>query len=160
VESVVREALAALDYTDGPGHTEVLLTDSGGIFLVESAGRGGGFMVADGIVPLTSGFDLSRACALQAVGLSPGIPEKLSSRAVVLRFVPSRPGRVASIHGFGPDDEIPGVVSECMVDVGQEVGKASSDGDRMAFILSAGDTLENARALADAREKRIVIRVN
>ena len=38
VDSVVRQALAALGYTDGPGHTEFLLTSEGEIFLVESAG--------------------------------------------------------------------------------------------------------------------------
>lgn len=157
VDSVVRQALAALGYTDGPGHTEFILTDKGEIFLVESAGRGGGFMVADGIVPFTSGFDLSRACALQAVGLEPEIPRAFSQKSVVLRFVPSQPGKVVSLVGFNPEDEIPGVVCEPIVHLGQDLRKAKSDGDRMAFIIASADSLDDARIKANMREKCIKI---
>lgn len=153
------QALHALGYSHGPGHTEFLLTPEGEFFLVESAGRGGGFMVADGIVPQVSGFDLAKACSLQAVGQNPEFPDLLNSRSVVLRFVPSLAGRVAAISGFSAQDEIPGVLSEPMVTVGQDVGRASSDGDRMAYILSTADTLEEALRLADAREARIHITV-
>jgi biotin carboxylase len=159
VDSVVRQALAALGYTEGPGHTEFFLTSEGEIFLVESAGRGGGFMVADGIVPLMSGFDLSKACALQAVGSEPEIPESFLQKSVVLRFVPSQAGKVVSMVGFETEDEIPGVVCEPMVRVGQEVGRASNDGDRMAFVLAVAETLKEARTLADAREQRICISI-
>jgi biotin carboxylase/SAM-dependent methyltransferase len=154
-DTIVTKALAALGYTEGPGHTEFLLTASGEIYLVESAGRGGGFMVADGIVPQTSGFDLTRACALQAVGHEPDAPPAIKPRAVVLRFVPSRMGKVVAMHGFAAQDEMPGVQCQAMVHLGQEVGRAASDGDRMAFILATADTIAEAMALTDAREQRI-----
>lgn len=156
---VVTRALNALGYTDGPGHTEFLLDRDGRIFLVESAGRGGGFMVADGIVPWTSGFDMTGACALQAVGREPPACDPTGGRSVVLRFVPSRAGTIREISGFSAQDEIEGVLSEPMVEVGQAVGRASSDGDRMAFILAAADTIGEALAKADARERRINITV-
>jgi biotin carboxylase len=157
VGSLVGNALAALGYSDGPGHTEFILTIGGQMFLVESAGRGGGFMVADGLVPLTSGFDLARACAQQAVGIEPMSPVVGQRKSVVLRFIPSRPGKVVSISGFTPADEISGVVSEPMVSLGQDLGTAVSDGDRMAFILASGDTLNEATAKADEREEKIRI---
>ncbi len=156
---VVARALDALGYTDGPGHTEFLLTSENQIFLVESAGRGGGFMVADGIVPWTSGFDMTCACALQAAGLEPVVPERIGTRSVVLRFVPSKAGTVQEVNGFETADEIADVMSEPMVEVGQHVGSASTDGDRMAFILAADDTIAGAIAKADARERRIKIQV-
>ena len=155
VDSVVMQALTALGYTDGPGHTELLLTEGGEIFLVEAAGRGGGFMVADGIVPFSCGFNLARACALQAVGLDPELPLAGPNRAVVLRFIPSRKGTVKSFRGFGADDEIVGVISEPIVTLGQDLGKASCDGDRMAFILAGAESISEARRKADLREQRI-----
>lgn len=155
--AIVTKALASLGYTDGPGHTEFLLTGGGQIYLVESAGRGGGFMVADGIVPFSSGFDLARATALQAVGLDPGGPSPGPRKSVVLRFVPSRVGKVLSIRGFDAGDETEGVLCEPMVCVGQDLGAAASDGDRMAFILACGQTLEEALAKADEHEKKIRI---
>jgi len=157
VGEIVTRALNALDYTDGPGHTEFLLTPDGQIFLVESAGRGGGFMVADGIVPQTSGFDMARACALQAVGLEPDAPKRIISRSVVLRFIPSQPGTVNEIAGFDAQDEINGVTSEPLVEIGQVVGRATSDGDRMAFILATAGTLDDALLKADMRERKIKI---
>lgn len=153
--AIVARALAALGYTDGPGHTEFLLTAAGEIYLVESAGRGGGFMVADGIVPQTSGFDMTRACALQAVGREPALPPSIKAKAVVLRFVPSRAGKVVAMTGFDAKDEMPGVQCQTMVHLGQDVGRAASDGDRMAFILTTADTIDEAQALTDAREQLI-----
>ena len=157
ISSVVTTALSALGYTDGPGHTEVLLTEKNEIYLVEAAGRGGGFMVADGLVPRASGFNLARACALQAVGLEPGLPPKCNKQSVVLRFIPSRQGQVMSIEGFGPEHDIVGATSEPLTRVGQNVGAATSDGDRLAFILAHADTLSEARAIADERQKKIKI---
>lgn len=149
------DALAALKYTDGPGHTEMLLTPQGRLVLVETACRGGGFMVADGVVPRASGFDLSGNAALQAVGKTLEWPPKIERKAVVLRFVPSLPGRIVSISGFAPGDDLPNALSEPIVKVGQILDKASCDGDRMAYILSWADTPAEAQRLADEREKRI-----
>ena len=114
-------------------------------------------MVADGIVPLTSGYDMTRACALQAVGMDLALPDNFLSRSVVLRFLPSVAGVVKEISGFAEEDQVEGVVCEPMVEIGKTVGKAASDGDRMAFLLAAGDTIADAMARADLREKRIRI---
>ena len=154
--TIVSRALAALGYTDGPGHTELLFTETGEIYLVESAGRGG-YMVADGIVPQTCGFDMARACAVQAVGQEPARPPNTEPKSVVLRFVPSKAGTVKSISGFSSEDDIDGVISEPIVEVGQVLGRASSDDDRMAFILASGETIDEAFCRADARERRIRI---
>jgi biotin carboxylase len=158
-DDICSRALEALGYEDGPGHTEFLLTERHEIYLVETGGRGGGFMVADGLVPGVSGFDLATACALQAVGLEPPIPPQTKSRAAVLRFVPSKAGRITRIEGFGADDELPGVQSEVMVALHQEVSRAACDGDRMAYVLAIADDLDEAQKLADRKEQRIRITV-
>lgn len=159
VAATVKQALAALDYRDGPGHTELIITGDGDLVLIETAGRGGGFMVADGLVPLTTGFNLTHASALQAVGLEPMIPTKCDSRFAVLRFIPSTPGMVDVISGFSLADEIPGVIAECLVAVGQRTGRPNTDGDRLAYVLAVGDSLHEARQKAQLRQQRIVIRI-
>ncbi len=159
VDELCADALRALNYTDGPGHMEMLRTDDGKYHLVEAAGRGGGFMVADGIVPQVSGYDLATACALQAVGLEPPSLDHLLHRGAVLRFVPSVPGVVESISGFDPADEVAGTQAAPMVAIGQQVRQATTDGDRMAYILSYGNDRANALRRADEREARIQIRV-
>jgi len=90
---IVSRALAVLGHTDGPGHTEVLQTKDGEFFLVESAGRAGGFMVGDGIATKVSGFDLARATALQAVGLDPGSSAKTRENPLCRASFHSEPCR-------------------------------------------------------------------
>jgi biotin carboxylase len=142
------DALAALGYTDGPGHTEVILRSDGRPGLVETAGRGGGFMVFDGLIPAASGFDIATACALQAVGL-PVPPVPGLRNAVVLRFFPSRPGVVRGIQGFEAANRLPGVQAESLVALGSRQGRVKGDGDRMGYILATAGRPPEARALAD-----------
>lgn len=151
------DALDALGHTDGPGHTEILRDEDERLWLVETAGRGGGFMVADGIVPRASGFDLGRACALQAVGLVPPLPSDLPRQAFVLRFVPSRPGIVKRISGLETIKEIGNVDCGSLVAVGDEVGVARTDSARLAYILSWAADRTTAFALADRAEACIDI---
>jgi biotin carboxylase len=146
------DALAALGHTDGAGHTEVLRKADGSLWLVETAGRGGGFMVAEGLVPRASGFDLDRACALQAVGLEPPAVPDREKCAFVLRFLPARPGIVAGISGFDRVQEIGNVVCEPLVAVGDRVGRAVTDVARLAYILSWADDRAEAISLADRAE--------
>lgn len=150
------EALAALGHTDGPGHTEILREQDGSLWLVESAGRGGGFMVADGIVPRASGFDLAKACALQAVGLEPPVPGS-DRQAFVLRFLPTRKGTVARIDGFERANALGNVECQPLVAVGDKVEDANTDGGRLAYIFSWATNRVDAFAFADKAEKLLEI---
>lgn len=158
IGSLAARALAALGYADGPGHTEILRDANGKLWLVETAGRGGGFMVADGIVPRSSCFDLAEATALQAVGLAPAEPDR-SRRAFVLRFIPSRKGKVIRVAGVDAANAIAGVQCEALVKVGDRVEMAMTDGARMAYILSWAESRADAFARADRAESCLDIAI-
>ena len=145
-------ALEVLGHIEGPGHTEILRKDDGSLWLVEAAGRGGGFMVADGLVPKASGFDLARACALQAVGRETPCPERITGNAVVLRFLPSRRGIVMSMTGFEQARSIGNVDCGPLVSIGDRVDNARADSGRLAYILSWADDVVHALLLADRAE--------
>lgn len=151
-------ALAALDYTDGPGHTEIIVRDDGEVFLVEAAGRGAGFMVFDAMVPTASGFDLAGACAVQALGREPELPSPAQT-PVVLRFFPSKPGRVTRLSGFDEAAAIPGVAAGAIVDIDHVSRQAATDGDRLGYILAHGDTREQALERARLAEQTIRIEI-
>ncbi len=152
------EALRALGHTDGPGHTEILRDAGGSLWLVEAAGRGGGFMVAEGIVPRASGFDLSKACALQAVGLEPDIPSDVR-KAFVLRFLPSKKGTVTRVEGFDQANSLSNVECQPLVKVGDRVKDAHTDGGRLAYIFSWADDRAHAFANADLAEQCLEIAI-
>jgi biotin carboxylase len=161
VEAIGRlavNALMALGHHDGPGHTEILRDAAGSLWLVEAAGRGGGFMVADGIVPRANGFNLSKACAVQAAGLEPDVPSEVR-RPFVLRFLPSRRGTVRSIRGLEQANSIPNVECQALVKVGDRVEDARSDGGRLAYILTWGDDRTQVFSSADLAEQHLEIEI-
>lgn len=116
-------------------------------------------MVFDKLIPMVSGFDIATACALQAVGLDISPLKNLSNNSVALRFFPSKPGMVKRISGFDKANKILGVTAGPFVEVGEKVGEVKGDGDRMGFILAAGQGPKEARSKADQAEKLISFEV-
>jgi len=154
IGQVVISAYRALGYEDGPGHAEAILMKDGEIGLVEVAGRGGGFLVFDRLVPAVSGIDIARLTAMQAVGmqLEPIFPKQ---DAAVLRFFPSRPGRLIAINGLESANELEGVEVGAIASIGDVFTGAATDGDRLGWILSSGHTPEIAQQRADLAESLI-----
>lgn len=154
IAEAVVAAFHALGYTEGPGHAEVILKKDGSVGLIEVAGRGGGFMVFDGFVPMVSGVNIARLTALQAVGLPVGAIINME-KAAVLRFFPSMPGVLRNIAGFEAANLIEGVEAAPFVQVGDKFHRATVDGDRLGYILSCATTPLLAQELADKAESLI-----
>jgi len=151
---VVISAYRALGYDDGPGHAEVILMKDGNVGLVEVAGRGGGFLVFDRLVPSVSGIDIARLTAMQAVGMQLE-PIRPKSNATVLRFLPTRPGKLVDIRGLELANELDGVEAGAIAKIGDVFTGAATDGDRLGWILTRGATPEFAQRQADQAERLI-----
>lgn len=154
IADTVVAAFRALDYLDGPGHAEAILHKDGTVGLVEVAGRGGGFMVFDRLVPAVSAVNIARLTALQAIGLPVGRVDNRAG-AAVLRFFPSRPGVLRGISGFELANRIDGVEAGPFVQVGDRFRHATADGDRLGYILSRAATPRRAQELADEAERLV-----
>ena len=154
LKNAVIAAFIALDYTDGPGHAEIILKKDGSVGLVEVAGRGGGFMVFNGLVPAVSGVNIAKITALQAIGVSV-ILESILTNSAVLRFFPSIPGRLVSISGFETANALPGVQCEPFVTPGAVFHNAAADGDRLGYILAIASSAFEAQKLANEAEQLI-----
>lgn len=154
IADTVSSAFIALDYLEGPGHAEVILMEDGSVGLVEVAGRGGGFMVFDKFVPLVSGVNVAQLTALQAVGIALP-PFKSLARAAVLRFFPTQSGTLRAIHGFEEANKVSGVEAGCFVQPGASFDQATSDGDRLGYIISCAETVAEAQLFADLAESNI-----
>lgn len=154
IQNAVISAFEALEYKDGPGHAEVILMKDGAVGLVEVAGRGGGFMVFDKLIPAVSGINIARLTALQAAGIPVDMPES-ERRAVILKFFPSVPGILKGISGFEQANLIQGIEAAPFVTAGTRLEMASTDGDRMGFILSTAATIGAARAALEQAEQQI-----
>jgi biotin carboxylase len=155
ITDAVVSAFVALGYLEGPGHAEVILMDDGHVGLVEVAGRGGGFMVFDKFVPLTSGVNIARLTALQAVGF-PIETFVVEQRAAVLRFFPTQVGMLRAVQGFDEANKLAGVEAGCFVKPGDSFRQAMADGDRLGFILSCASNVNEALLSADLAESKVV----
>ena len=154
IKQAVISAFTSLNYTEGPGHAEIILLKDNSVGLVEVAGRGGGFMVFDKLVPSASDVNIARLTAMQSVGLPVGQMD-IKEAAVVLRFFPSKPGVLESISGFDEANLIKGVESAPFVEVGDKFDRATADGDRLGYILTKAATPAEAQRLADEAESKI-----
>ena len=154
IGNVAVRALEILGYTDGPGHTEVMLDSDGNPFPIDAAGRGGGFMVAEGIAPAVSGYALAEATVLTAVGRAPPLPGPLR-RAATLRFFPARAGVVRAIRGFDALNLHKEVRGESFVSVGECIGLRHTKADRLGYLLASADTAALARRRADLAQELI-----
>ncbi len=159
-----RSALKALGLPAGPGHTELILSSDQSLIVVETAPRGGGFNVFDRMIPAVSGFDIARATAEISIGRHVRIPQ-LKSNAAILRFFPSQPGKVICLRGFDENWGRPsdfsgsGVEAGAFVEVGHESGTATTDGDRLGYVLSWAEDIGKAEELADERENQVEIEI-
>jgi biotin carboxylase len=154
IAEAVVAAFRALGYTEGPGHAEAILKKDGSVGLIEVAGRGGGFMVFEGLVPAVSGVNIARLTALQAVGLPVGDITN-TEKAAVLRFFPSKPGVLKNISGLEAANLLDGVEASSFVQVGDRFSSAAADGDRFGYILSRAKTPLEAQERADKAERLI-----
>ncbi len=68
IHDLVRKCLDALDVKFGAGHTELLVTEEGQIFVVEVGARMGGDFIGSHLVLLSSGFDFLKAAIQVALG--------------------------------------------------------------------------------------------
>ncbi len=159
IGELAKGALAALGHTDGPGHTEILRNAAGELCLVETAGRAGGFMIADGLVPKVAGFNLARATARQAAGLDPGKVPNIPSRPFSFRWLRSfaeHPRKVTNISGFDNAQEAD-VTCEPFVSVGDIVGPYDPDRPRLGYVLALGES--RSVAVAKSREAELRTRI-
>ena len=78
---------------------------------------------------------------------------------MVIRFFPSRPGHVRGFSGFEQANAQKGVEAGTFVTIGDRTLAASTDGDRLGYILAVGESPREARQRANEAEHVISIDV-
>ncbi len=154
-----RRGAAALGHTGGPCYSQVALGPRG-CFLFETAARlGGGF---DGdVTRLASGVDLYDRLLGVAVGDAALERQGAVASAhggAIAKFLVGRPGVVRSIRGLDEARVMPGVDdAEIFVPVGAHVHPLTDSAKRAGYVLSHGDSREQATRRADAALARITL---
>ena len=87
VKDIVFHALDALKITDSASHTELKISDSGDIKLIEIGGRMGGDYIGSNLVRISTGIDFVRAVIQVAVGEAPDLEPEQKPEIAAVRFV-------------------------------------------------------------------------
>jgi biotin carboxylase len=135
ISKLAISAFEALGIKNGPGHMEMIVDDvAGPVGLVEAAFRGGGFNLADRLVEVTTGFNLTKSCLVPFQGQRIDL-ENLGYSPSVLFFYPTQKGKLVEIVGLAEAREIPGVEIEILGVEGDYYQEPTTDGDRLCTII-------------------------
>lgn len=140
---VAKAANKAIGITNGPSHTEIIVT-SEGPKIVELGARLGGDCITTHLVPLSTGVDMVESCINIALGEKPDI-EYRWNKGSAIRYFSQHAGVVKKIEHIDEAMSIVGVQQINVVHgVGETVTEIKSSGARMGFVIAQDDTAKLA----------------
>ena len=154
IAAFVAAALQALGVGEGVSHTEVKLTPAGPVLIETHTRMGGGNIHL--LTRRTTGIDLADLMVGFALGEKPQLQPRPTGRGAAVRFLTSRPGRIASVVVPPLADGIEDAT--VYVAPGAAVGQRSSSLDRLGHVVAVADSAASACRAAEAFRDRIVVR--
>ena len=158
IKEVAIAANKAIGITNGPSHTEIIVTRDGPK-IVEIGARLGGDCITTHLVPLSTGIDMVEACIRIALGEKPILHQTISKGSAIRYFYQKR-GTVKTIDGINEAGRIPGVRQIRIVHgVGEPVTEIIDSASRMGFVIAQGeDAADSVRICETAiRQIKVVI---
>lgn len=158
IGEVAKAANKAIGITNGPSHTEIIIT-SEGPKIVEIGARLGGDNITTHLVPLSTGINMVECCITIALGGKPDIEAKWS-KASAIRYFSQKAGTIKQIKGIEEAKMMKGIQEICIVHgVGDEITEVTSSGARMGFIIA--QDINSSEAIKDCYDalKRIKISI-
>jgi biotin carboxylase len=162
VRAMTAEVTAGLDaigLTEGPAHTEIMLTGRGPR-IVETHCRPGGDGIVE-LVRLAVGLDVHQLIFDWLAGRPLRLAPATGPKAAATWFLTPGPGTVSSISGLAEARTAEGVTEAYVtVAAGETIGELRSSTDRSGAVIATGDTAEQALRRARAAADRIEIAVD
>ena len=157
IKQVAIAANKAIGIRSGPSHTEIIVTKEGPK-VVELGARLGGDCITTHLVPLSTGVDMVSAVINDAMGLPVDYKHRFEKGSCIRFFDKSVVGRIKRIEGFDEVREMDGVIDAAfMKKEGDFAVQLNGSGDRIAFVISQKETVDEAVKCCDEAIKKIVI---
>mgnify|MGYP006160958629 FL=1 len=157
------KSLKALNYVEGTAHTEILYnTKINKKILVETAGRGGGFQLYDGLVKRASNEDIIEKTIMHSTGKS--VVFNLYKRNhAILKFFTGRKGIVKKIIGFNLlkkhiSEEV-NIVGAPFVKKNEKINDTTTDNDRLGYLLAWGKNKKKIKKIINKFDKKIKFKI-
>lgn len=140
ISEVAKLANKVVGITNGPSHTEIIVTKDGPK-IVELGARLGGDCITTHLVPLSTGVDMVESCIRISLGEEPDIGIKFSKGSAI-RYLSCGTGKIEKITGIEAAEALDGIRQVSIVHgVGETVSEIKSSADRVGFVVAQGDTV-------------------
>ena len=158
IKEVAVAANKAIGITDGPSHTEIIVTRDGPK-VVEIGARLGGDCITTHLVPLSTGVNMVEACIRIALGEKPDLTSRFSKGAAI-RYFAQHTGVVKSIDGVDEASKMPGIKQISIVHgVGEKVTEVIDSVSRMGFVIAQGEDARDAQLKCESAVDRIKVEI-
>lgn len=143
IAQVAKAANRAIGITNGPSHTEIIVTDEGPK-IVELGARLGGDCITTHLVPLSTGVNMVECCIKIALGEVPDINPTIS-KVSAIRYFTQNSGIIKKVVGIDEATQIDGVKQISMVhSVGERLNAIENSSDRIGFVVVQANSVEDA----------------
>ena len=155
---VTKEALNAVGVTNGPSHTEIIVTENGPK-IVELGARLGGDCITTHLVPLSTGVDMVECCIKIAMGDTPNVLKKYDKGAAIT-YIEADKGKISNIRGLEEAMAIHGIKQINFVHgIGEYSKQIESSVDRIGFIIAQGKNENEAIDLCEKAKSLVKVEV-
>lgn len=156
IRDLAARAVKSVEIDNGPAHVEIMLTDKGPK-MIELGARMGGDCITTHLVPLSTGIDMVKATIQIALGEQPDIAPKFNKGAAI-RYIKETLGVIKSISGVDVAGRIDGVKQITLVKtLGDVVGEIDSSVDRIGYVITQADTVDDAIVCCENAMKQIIV---
>ena len=156
IRDLAARAVKSVGIDNGPAHVEIMLTDKGPK-MIELGARMGGDCITTHLVPLSTGIDMVKATIQIALGEQPDIAPKFNKGAAI-RYIKETFGVIKSISGVDVAGRIDGVKQITLVKtLGDVVGEIDSSVDRIGYVITQADTVDDAIVCCENAMKQIIV---
>ena len=159
IEEVAIAANKAIGITNGPSHTEIIVTNDGPK-IVELGARLGGDCITTHLVPLSTGVDMVESCIMIALGDKPSITPKWSKGSSI-RYFAQHSGRIKKIVGVDEALKNKGIKQiEFIHNEGETITNIVNSASRLGFIIAQDSDAQTAEADCIKAMKKITIEID
>ena len=155
VKLCVRNALLALGVNHGSVNMDLLITDEGGVHIIDVGARMGGNLIGSHIIPQGAGVDYMENMIRAAVGDKTNWTVKWKPSPVATKLLALRPGIVAALPDFSQLAAEYNVEIEHHLHVGDQINDYHTNLDGCGYIVAGGKTVEDA--IAKASEVKSIV---
>ncbi len=137
IKNVVSRALTSLGIMYGASHSEIKVSQTGSIKIIEIGGRMGGDCIGSSLVELSTGFDFVNAVIDVSLGIKPQI-NKMKNKIAAVRFVLSSEDLdvLEKIRTEHPEF----LQEENVQKIGNE--EVTDSGNRFGYFVFTSETME------------------